>query len=161
MRGHDLSGQTFDRLTVIERTDRRVNGSICWRCICSCGNAAIVGAADLRTGKTRSCGCLHREISIELGRQQGRRNVKHGYRNTPTYLSWRAMRRRCADLGNPYYGGIGIKVCERWNKFENFLADMGARPFGTTLDRYPDAFGDYESNNCRWATPSQQRMNRR
>jgi hypothetical protein len=83
---------------------------------------------------------------------------------TPTYRSWRAMRKRClskAQFGYEYYGGAGVKICERWNDFANFLADMGERPDGTTLDRYPDGSGNYEPGNCRWATKHEQAINRK
>lgn len=87
----------------------------------------------------------------------------HSGRKNPTYYSWQAMRRRCLyskERGYPSYGGKGITVCERWDKFENFLKDMGERPEGTTIDRYPNRNGNYEPSNCRWATPTQQGRNR-
>lgn len=87
----------------------------------------------------------------------------HGLSKTPTWKSWRQMRKRCLTPGTLHYdryGGRGITICERWNSFENFLADMGERPEGKTLDRYPDPDGNYEPSNCRWATPSEQVLNR-
>lgn len=82
----------------------------------------------------------------------------------PTYYSWLAMRARCRNPKHPHfrnYGGRGIQICERWGKYQNFLADMGERPSGTTLDRFPNNDGHYEPGNCRWATWAQQVVNRR
>lgn len=88
---------------------------------------------------------------------------RHGHRPaghcSRTYNSWRSMKKRCTS--HPRYNGKGIAICERWVKFENFLEDMGERPEGTSLDRWPNPAGDYEPNNCRWATPHEQRINQR
>jgi len=82
---------------------------------------------------------------------------------TPTYWTWQGMHARCrypSSSGYKHYGGRGITVCDRWASFENFLADMGERPKGTSIDRI-NVDGNYEPGNCRWATPKEQRQNRR
>lgn len=93
----------------------------------------------------------------------GAMTMTHRQTYTPTWQSWTSMRRRCKDTKRQnykFYGGRGIKACERWEKFENFLADMGHRPDGTTLDRI-DNQKDHGPGNCRWATPKEQSNNRR
>jgi len=82
----------------------------------------------------------------------------------PTYSTWKSMNQRCNYEGHKSfadYGGRGVRVCERWSDFEAFVADMGERPEGKTLDRFPDKDGNYEPGNCRWATMAEQQRNRR
>jgi hypothetical protein len=153
-----LAGQRFGRLLVLDRVPRepRASGQAKWRCLCDCENISIIGSNALRSGATQSCGCLRRDALVT-------RNTTHGLSGTRTYNSWCNMIRRCTHDNDPRYpewGGRGITVCERWLDYPNFLADMGERPPGTTLDR-EDNDGNYEPGNCRWATPPEQMANRR
>ncbi len=118
-------------------------------------------AGKLRSGKTKSCGCYARDKASEWGKK-ATRHGHAGKRPSRTYQSWIAMRNRCyreKDVHYASYGGRGITVCGSWRaSFEVFLADMGERPEGKTLDRI-DPDGNYEPGNCRWATPVEQRAN--
>jgi hypothetical protein len=160
----DITGQRFGRLIAIEiaHKEKRPAGSsrIFWHCLCDCGRENVVAGEKLKNGHSKSCGCISREILAK-------RCVTHGHtyvgKINPTYTCWSNMRRRCQDLNHPRYpdwGGRGIVVCERWQTYQNFLADMGERPPGLTLDRI-DVDGPYTPENCRWATASQQRLNQR
>ncbi len=118
-------------------------------CRCDCGKELEVPASDIKRQKRKSCGCLARQSRT------------HGYAcdgKSRTYRSWQSMLGRCRNLDS-YYGARGITVCERWMTFENFFADMGDRPDGTSIDRFPNKLGNYEPGNCRWATRSQQNSN--
>lgn len=114
--------------------------------------------AALRTACSPGWGGLHLRENTTMSRS-------HGHTGSPTYESWSRMKQRCNNPNDPSYdgyGGSGIMVCDEWNaSFEAFLRDMGERPNGCSLDRYPDPSGNYEPGNCRWATPMQQSRNRR
>jgi hypothetical protein len=159
MQRRDLTGQKFGRLLAVERKpDPRTTR---YSCSCECGAEIIVIGTQLTSGKTKSCGCLKKELLVA-------RNHKHGLvprgGKTPEYGIWRNMRRRCTDPKDKRfkdYGGRGITVCDRWSSFAKFLEDMGKRPSPElTLDRENNDQG-YSLENCRWATQSEQAMNRR
>lgn len=148
----DLMGMRFGRLLVLRKGAPKK-----WFCRCDCGVERDVTAAGLRAGIANSCGCVK-------GERIGNLNRKHMMSNTRAQRVWSDMRRRCRDPNRAdfrYYGGRGIKVCERWeNSLAAFIADMGEPPDGMTLDRIsPD--GDYEPGNCRWMSVADQQRNKR
>lgn len=155
----DISGERFGRWLVLSKTDDEERAK--WLCRCDCGNTGVVSGTVLRRGSSVSCGCVRSERAATLTYRHGM-NLK-GAPSRP-YRIWTGMKQRCRDPNvsqYPYYGGRGIKVCERWEDFMNFYADMGDPPTATHSIDQIDPDGDYEPSNCRWATPVQQANNRR
>lgn len=169
-RSVDLTGHAFGRLLVLERAPREgASTGARWFCCCSCGNKTVTPGRHLRIGKARSCGCYQKEVASETAKTMGSGSITHGDTingvPTPEYQAWNAMLNRCRNENVacfPEYGGRGIKVCDQWHHYENFIADMGRRPSPKhSLDRYPNNDGDYEPANCRWATKAEQEYNKR
>lgn len=161
-----MVGLSFGRLCVTARAGSDHKGQALWQCQCQCGEELVVRGAVLRNGHTQSCGCLRAERSKENGIASASHGDASDGKRTSEYISWASMKQRCLDPNHLHYdkyGGRGVKVCERWlNSYQDFLADMGRKPSSRhTLDRHPNGNGDYEPDNCRWATMSEQNRNRR
>lgn len=151
----DITGQRFGKLVVLYRADRPEVKGPSWMCKCDCGQYTAPRSDHLRRG-VGSCGTCEKPKSY-----------KHGYaydsnkKRTPEHTTWSGMKQRCLNPNSasyPDYGGRGIRICESWLKFENFLKDMGPRPAGTSLDRI-DVNKGYSPENCRWADMITQKNN--
>lgn len=159
-RKQNLTGQKYGKLLVLnEGTAQRASRRhIMWVCLCDCGGKIEVRSSRLRSGHTKSCGCLQ-----QLGTTIKRSGPRKGSEKHPLYGTWIQMIHRCSNPKHDsykYYGGRGIKVCERWLTFKQFVADMGERPLGHQIDRKNNDLG-YNPNNCRWVLPIDQARNTR
>lgn len=168
MRPLNLLGRCFGTLIVTARESNDAHGSTRWRVRCQKdGNEIVALAGNLTRGRTTTCG-KHAGKRATTGPENW--NYKHGQssykdrRASRTYKTWESMLRRCLnpkDKDYENYGGRGITICARWQEgFSNFLADMGERPEGKTLDR-KEVNGNYEPGNCKWSDPQEQAKNRR
>lgn len=150
-RRKDMHGYRAGRLTVVSFNSVNDHGDALWNCICDCGNEFIARGSHIKNGITSSCGCLKKEAI-----------TKHNGCNLPEYSVWEGMIQRCTNpnsFGYERYGGRGIKVCERWRDFGNFIADMKSRPnIEYSIERI-NGNGNYEPGNCKWATKTEQQRN--
>jgi len=146
----NLQGKRFDKLVVVKCVGTNKHRHKIWECLCDCGNKPKITRPNLISGKTKSCGCLRADSNKS-------RYIHGRDQKDPTYMSWAAMKIRCRKRKR--YIDKGITVCKEWESdFLQFLQDVGERPENKTLDRMNNSKGYYKEN-CRWATPKEQRAN--
>lgn len=152
----DLTGKIFGRLSVLRRVPNGALGYTKWECLCSCGRTCIVIGGNLRVGQSKSCGCWYLET-------RGESNKSHGSYKAPEYVIWKAMKQRCCNPNSTaykHYGGRGIAICSEWiDDFERFYRDMGKKPSPRHEIERRGVNGNYEPDNCEWATRSAQMRN--
>lgn len=156
MRHKNITGLRFGKLTVLDFKGNNKSGVAMWLCACDCGKHKTIMGTSLRAGRSKSCGCTSQFTT--------KRAKTHGMSHSRVYRIWNSMRGRCSEKSKgperKNYYERGIRVCTRWEKFENFLADMGEPARELSLDRIDNSKG-YAKDNCRWATKKEQANNTR
>ena len=160
---NDLTEKRFEKLTAIEQAGRSKDRHILWKCKCDCGNIVLVSGHDLVSGHTKSCGCLQKERTSEV-------RYKHGDRDARLYSVWKTMKKRCENPKSKsyqWYGAKGVSVCEEWHDYSVFKEwalnngyDESAIKGQCTIDRI-NPYGNYEPDNCRWISITEQAKNKR